>query len=296
MAQAVRCFLLGLLATNVRADYAVNESLAILNDPDVDLGLAIREDANIAMLNSMLEKALPTINTEVKSKIPASVGACSMNSDRRRRRRRTQSAPQPCSGGDCKWLFYQQKSWAYKVFARWLGGLKSVEFTDAIASRPSSSKGLVLNVKGYFGSLPLSLYVGECGTFNVCSKLWDNTHACCGTNKHFDISVSAICSSDLSKGPIDRLEVSKVDLDKIEVTEKIAGISFNMKDLTDTVRDEVTKRLGSFLTDQEIVKVNGKTVTLKEFLNTPSSQQFMVAMAICSSGSTANTTGSSLLV
>jgi len=296
MAQTARCLLLGLLAANVGADYAVNESVSILNDPDVDLGLAIREDANVAMLNSMLESALPGINTEVKSKIPASIGACSMNSDRRRRRRRTQSAPQPCSGGDCQWLFYEHKSWAYTVFARWLGGLKSIQFTDAIASRPSSSKGLKLNVKGYFGSLPLSLYVGECATFDQCSKLWDNTHACCGTNKHFDISVSAICSSDLSKGPIDRLEVSGVDLDKIEVTEKIVGIKFNVKNLTDKVRDEIKKRLGSVLTDQEIVKVNGKKVTLKEFLNTPSTQQFMVAMAVCSSGSTANATSSSLLV
>merc|ERR1719359_2676136 len=125
---------------------------------------------------------LPNVTALAQQHIPASYGNCGSN-----------SPPAPCEGnGD---LFYKHKSWKYKAFARWVSGLKSVSFSSVVLTNSTTGALNGLSAAGAFASLPASIYVGECFTFDKCSELWDNRGACCGANKHFSFEVDVQCNS-----------------------------------------------------------------------------------------------------
>lgn len=233
--------------------------------PVASVPVADGDSGAIAELNALLKQALPGLQQSLAGVLPHSYGACSYSGSRRRRRVRSgPSAPSPCVGGTNTWLFYEHKSWAYKAVARWIGGINSLELTSAVAA--SATGGLSLAISGLFAELPASIYIGECFTFDQCSILWDNTHACCGSNKHFEVAIDVKCGA--GEEPLAGLSVSSVHLDEIKITEKIIGISFDVAHITDKVRDQVTSVLKHYLQDEAFIKYDGKELTLVEYLNT----------------------------
>jgi len=143
------------------------------------------QSPGIELLNRLLAQNLPAINALAVSEIPASYGDCGSH-----------GPPMPCDNvGD---LYTVHKHWEYKAVARWITGLKSLNLSSIVFSQvngsASTGTSVLLSARGLFGDLPASLYIGECFTFDQCSVLWDNTHGCCGSNKHFELQAAAVCS------------------------------------------------------------------------------------------------------
>ena len=168
-------------------------------------------DGVLDLLNALVAKELPSINKELITHIPQTYGDCT-----------SKSPPAPCVGSTN--LYYVHKSWEYKAIGRWITGLKSINISDILFSKTNNNTDpkISLTVAGLFGELPLSLYIGECFTFDQCSILWDNTHGCCGDNNHFKISIDAVCGRPSTVGnqtnyPIDHLAVGSITLDKFEI-------------------------------------------------------------------------------
>merc|ERR1712232_765226 len=125
-------------------------------------------------------------------------------------------------------------------------------------------------MKGYFANLPLSIYAGECFTFNQCSKLWDNTHACCGSNKHFEIDVQMDCGEQGDENyPVSTIKPTNVRLDTLKITEKFVGIKVKVATITSDVEEAVKSVLSDYLVTEPIFpgKTDGDKVGLVQFLN-----------------------------
>eukprot|EP00948_MAST-09A_sp_MAST-9A-sp1_P003586 g3586.t1 len=220
-------------------------------------------DSVLDYLNAFALQELPTVNKQLIANIPQTYGDCT-----------SKSPPQPCEGSDN--LYYVHKKWEYKAIGRWITGLKTINITNLVFAQAKQANFLQntpaeisLTVSGLFESLPLSLYIGECFTFDQCSILWDNTHGCCGANKHFKISVNAVCGAKGDKNfPIDRLTVGAVTLDKFEITEKIIGIKINVEDITGAVAGAVTSAMKEYLIAKPFLPgKNGTKVTLLQWIN-----------------------------
>jgi len=153
--------------------------------------------------------------------------------------------------------------WQYEAYARWITGLRSGHLTSVLFGAEPST--ISVEIKGVFDSLPLSLWIGECFTFDKCSILWDNTEGCCGSNKHFKVDVSLTCNNTYPY--FNNIRLVDLVLDQFEITEKIIGISINIKDITDSVSSVITGLLVQYLTKERFIPYNGTTVTVLEFAN-----------------------------
>jgi hypothetical protein len=216
-------------------------------------------DPYIQELNKLISAAIPYATSLLQQNLPESYGNCGDH-----------SPPQPCSGNAN--LYYEHKKYEYKVFARWISGLKSVNVTSAPVARTMSPapRGAMITVDGVFASLPTSIYIGECFTFDKCSILWDNTHGCCGSNKHFSVELQLECSANNSTNPLAGLVVAGVKLDKFEITEKIVGIKINVDDITNSVQKAVGSLLTGLGNTPVIPGPNNTKLTILQFLNTDS--------------------------
>lgn len=209
----------------------------------------VYSDDLIDQLDFLMAGALPELAGSVQDAIPDSYGKCDSKS------------PDPCEGSSS--IYYKHKSWVYKVDARWISGLKTISFTQAVSARNTDTPGVSIRIDGYFGELPLSLYIGQCVTFDICTKIWDNTNACCGS-KEFSLNISMVCASSGGGGPIDHLEMMSVDTDKFEINEDILGIGITVADITSKVQNQVESMLTDYITTETIYP-GGKT--LVEWLN-----------------------------
>jgi len=206
--------------------------------------------------NKLIAMELPTINTQLQSAMPQSIGNCD-------------GAAPPCQtfggnpdhGND---LYYVHKSWKYKAFARWITGLKSVSFSSIVLTNSTTGTLNGLQASGSFADLPASIYVGECFTFDKCSELWDNTGACCGANKHFTVDIGIACNSTshelLGSG------LKSLTVDPFKITESIAGIPLDPVDISSAVHDAISGVLSNYLTTA-FISANGTEITLVEYLN-----------------------------
>jgi len=118
---------------------------------------------------------------------------------------------------------------------------------------------------GLFDQLPLSLWIGECFTFDQCSILWDNTYGCCGTNKHFVANITVNCQNAYPF--LNDIRLTNLYLDKFEITEKIIGININVDDITSAVNSVVSNLVTDYLSKESFIPYNGTKVTLLEFVN-----------------------------
>eukprot|EP01126_Amoeba_proteus_P037612 TRINITY_DN3890_c0_g1_i2.p1 TRINITY_DN3890_c0_g1~~TRINITY_DN3890_c0_g1_i2.p1 ORF type:complete len:281 (+),score=48.43 TRINITY_DN3890_c0_g1_i2:106-843(+) len=208
----------------------------------------------IDLLNNLVKAKLPDINTEIHNVVPHSYGDCNSN-----------SPPQPCAcSSGCSNLYYIHKAWEYKAYARWISGLDTGQLTSVVFSVPTPLT-VEVDIKGVFGSLPLSLWIGECFTFDQCLKLWDNTEGCCGSNKHFEVQASLFCNNTFPY--LRSAQLNSLYLDDLEITEKIIGISINIQDITNSIKTVVSGLLTDYLSTQRFINLNGTQVTLLDFLN-----------------------------
>jgi len=209
----------------------------------------------IEILNQLVSANLPKINTILHENIPNSVGNCNDN-----------NPPKPCTClPGCADLYNVHKSWEYKATARWLSGLQTGNLTSVVFAETTAGAVLTVDVQGFFASLPLSLYIGECLTFDQCVKLWDNTDGCCGTNKHFKIDVAVDCKNVFPY--LSDIRLTGLTLDHFEITEKVVGIKLNLKDITDTIEAQVSKLLTDYLKTEVFIPYNGSKVNLLTFVN-----------------------------
>eukprot|EP00696_Hemimastix_kukwesjijk_P002480 gnl/Hemi2/13026_TR4449_c0_g4_i1.p1 gnl/Hemi2/13026_TR4449_c0_g4~~gnl/Hemi2/13026_TR4449_c0_g4_i1.p1 ORF type:complete len:265 (-),score=121.44 gnl/Hemi2/13026_TR4449_c0_g4_i1:98-892(-) len=219
----------------------------------------------LSFLNGLLTKNLQAINSEAQKQAPASYGNCGDN-----------SPPQPCMDtGDN--IYYVHVAWEYKAFARWITGLNSIQLT--LLNLSSVPGNVMMRVQGLFAKLPLSLYIGECFTFDQCSILWDNTDGCCGSNKHFTVDLFFNCSATAPYFP--SLGIKAIQLDDFEITEKIIGISINVEDITNTIKSTVSGLITEFLTKKALISYDGGMVTVLQFLNVFANDTFSGAPIQC---------------
>jgi len=209
----------------------------------------------IDIINQLIVANLPKLNTLLHDNIPETVGDCNEN-----------SAPAPClCTPGCAELYSIHKSWEYKANARWLSGLRSGNITSAVFAETNNGAVLTVDIQGLFTELPLSLYIGECLTFDQCVKLWDNTEGCCGNNKHFQADVAVDCKNTYPY--LNNIRLTGLTLDKFEITEKVVGIKINLDDITNTIEAAVSKLLTQYLTTEAFIPLNGSKVNLLTFAN-----------------------------
>jgi len=189
----------------------------------------------------------------LQQSIPNSYGDCNDNGP---------PAPCECSPG-CANLYYIHKSWVYKAYARWISGLRSGSLASVVFSDAGSV--ITVDVKGSFAQLPLSLWIGECLTFDQCVEIWDNTEGCCGTDKHFQVNISVNCKNDSPY--LYNIKLDEVTLDKFEITEKIVGITVDLDDITSSIENTVSGLLSTYLTTEKFIPYNGTMVTVLDFAN-----------------------------
>jgi len=149
------------------------------------------------------------------------------------------------------------------AYARWITGLRTGHLVSVVFSAKAGT--ISVDVQGVFDNLPLSLWIGECFTFDQCSILWDNTDGCCGSNKHFKLDVGVTCQN---KYPyLNNIHLIDLVLDKFEITEKIIGIPIDIEDITNAISNVVTGLISEYLTTAQFIPYNGTTVTVLEFAN-----------------------------
>eukprot|EP01124_Arcella_intermedia_P022872 TRINITY_DN3503_c0_g1_i1.p1 TRINITY_DN3503_c0_g1~~TRINITY_DN3503_c0_g1_i1.p1 ORF type:complete len:251 (+),score=40.34 TRINITY_DN3503_c0_g1_i1:24-776(+) len=219
-------------------------------------GCAQDGDNILDFINALIKVNLNNINTAIQAHVPESFGACEGDNN----------PPLPCacnSNPPCGYLYYIHKPWLYMAYARWISGLKTGSLTTVFFNASSSSE-ITVDIQGLFASLPLSLWIGECFTFDQCSILWDNTDACCGTQKHFEVNVAVDCQNTYPY--LQNIRLTNVLLDKFEITEKIIGIPINLEDITGTISEVVSTLLINYLT-VETFPYNGTSVTVLEWAN-----------------------------
>jgi len=207
----------------------------------------------IDILNGLVLANLPKINDALHENIPDSFGNCNDNAP---------PAPCQCSAG-CADLYNVHKSWEYKAYARWISGLRTGNISGVVFSLTGNI--IYVDIKGFFEQLPLSLWVGECLTFDQCVKIWDNTNGCCGNNKHFGFAISVDCKNDFPY--LYAIHLVNLTLDKFEITEKIIGIDIPVDDITNNVYSAVSGLLTSYLTTEQFIPYNGTKVNLLAFAN-----------------------------
>merc|ERR1712166_563643 len=205
--------------------------------------------------NKLIAMELPLINTNIQKVMPASYGNCGASTA-------SGPAPAPCQDTGAN-LFQVHKSWAYKAEARWISGLNSISF-DAIALTNTTGALDGPQASGHFASLPTSIHIEQCATFDKCTKLWDNTHACCGDNKHFSFTVGIACNP--TTHGLNDLGLKALTIDEFEIAENIGPISLPAKDITDPVHAAMVQVLSAYLTTP-FISNNGTKETLVQYLN-----------------------------
>jgi len=187
--------------------------------------------------------------------IPDSLGNCGASTS-------SGPAPTPCEGTDD--LYSVHKSWAYKAEARWVTGLKTIDFSSIVLTNTSGAGLDGITILGAFGSLPASIHIEQCATFDKCTKLWDNTHACCGSNKKFSTWLGLAC--DAATHELKNMGLKSLTIDTFELQESLGPISLPAADITNPVHDAVYAQLQKYLTSS-FIPLNGTDVTLVQYLN-----------------------------
>jgi hypothetical protein len=216
------------------------------------------------LLNPIISAFLPVINKSMVE-LPAAYGDCS------------HSEPQPCiNKGD---LYYKHKSWQYKVRARWIGGLNTGSITSATFGPGPDGSTLRLDLAGVFAQLPVNIEIDECFTFDKCSKLWDNHSGCCGSNKHFSVSVEAKCQP--AKPYLSTASVTALKTDSIHLSESIGPIKFNVADLTGAIKSAAQGLLKDLLTSHPFIPYNGQTYSIVGLVESFAEQRSGGANVVC---------------
>jgi len=204
-------------------------------------------------LNAFVAANMGQLNALVKQHVPNSLGNCNDH-----------NPPQPCQCfNGCNNLYFVHKKWQYKAYARWISGLQTGHFTNITFSAVPGT--ISIRVTGLFDALPLSLWIGECLTFDQCVKIWDNTEGCCGTNKHFAMDIDLTCSN--STPHLTAARIRDLQLDPFVITEKIVGVKVDLQDITNTIEGVVTSLITDYLTTKKFIPYNGTQVTLLQFVN-----------------------------
>jgi len=207
----------------------------------------------IEIINALVKTNLPKLNELLVTNIPNSYGNCNDNGP---------AQPCLCSPG-CNDLYYIHKSWLYEAYARWIEGLRSINVTSIVFS--DANPVVTIDIHGYFGNLPLSLWIGECLTFDQCVNIWDNTNGCCGTNKNFQVNISVNCQNQFPY--LIQPKLNEIVMDQFEITENIIGIKVDVADITNTVEQAFSGLLTTYLTTDAFINYNGTMVTLLQFAN-----------------------------
>ena len=216
------------------------------------------DPVDLDKINTALRANLGIINSALESSLPRTVGNCTdpgaLNL-------------LPCVG-DAP-LYYQKDR--YEVEARWITGLNTAHLDAIVLSAPIKDK-IALSIDGAMRSIPMSLAIGECWTPDVlvtghCDKLWDNTDACCGTNKGFSISVIADCFEDFPF--VRNITLNKIRIDPIVVSVSVIGIKINLEDVTETVRSALAEVLKPYVSDKAFINWGDKDppLTLGDLVN-----------------------------
>jgi len=213
---------------------------------------------DIDKINTALRANIGIINSALQGSLPRTVGNCSdpgaLNL-------------LPCVG-DAP-LYYNKDR--YEVEARWLSGVNSAEIEAIVLSAPVKQK-LALSISGKMNDIPMSLSIAECFTPDVyvtgnCDKLWDNTEACCGQNKHFNVVVIADCFEEFPF--VRNISMSKVTIDPIVISVSVIGFKINLEDVTEKVRGAIDQQIRPYLSDKAFIQWGDKDppLTLADLVN-----------------------------
>lgn len=201
--------------------------------------------------NQFISSQVPTVTAALQGVMPASYGNC------------VDDAPTPCEDkGD--YLFYQHKSWAYKAWARWITGLNTISFDTLKVTADEEGNLNGVYGAGSFKNLPASIAIDECFTFDKCSKVWDNEDACCGSDKHFDLTLDVKCD-DANKSLV-YIDFGELNIDTFEITESFGPVKLAQVDITNDVHDAAKGVITDYMT-KAFIPYNGTTLTITDFLN-----------------------------
>jgi hypothetical protein len=206
--------------------------------------------------NKLIALELGLLNSKLQAVIPASYGNCGASTS-------SGPAPTPCQDtGDNLW--HVHKHWEYDAEVRWVTGLNTLDFTSVVLTNTSGTglDGVMGN--GTFAELPASVHIEQCATFDKCTKLWDNTHACCGKNKKFGFKVAVGC--DTNTHQLTATSLKSLYIDDFELQENIGVISLPAADITDAIHGVLVEQLTKYLT-QPVISHNNTEVTLVQYLN-----------------------------
>jgi len=113
------------------------------------------------IVDVVLRQLTPTISQALQSALPECYGGGKAG----------------CTKGSAKhgYVYRKHKKWAYKVYAAHVDGINTLS-TDTISLGESNDGRLQLVAHGTYPkkALATDIYVGECFTFDKCSKIWHN--------------------------------------------------------------------------------------------------------------------------
>lgn len=209
-------------------------------------------------INTALRANLEIINSALAGSLPRTVGNCTdpgaLNL-------------LPCVGDEP--LYYNKDR--YEIEARWLTGVNTAKLDAIVLSAPVKNK-LALSISGAMESIPMSLAISECFTPDVyitgnCDKIWDNTDACCGTNKRFNIVVIADCFEEFPF--VRNITISKVGIDPIVISVSVIGFKIDLEDVTEKVRSAITTVLQPYVSTEAFIQWGDKDppLTLADLVN-----------------------------
>jgi hypothetical protein len=212
---------------------------------------------DIDRINTAIRANLPVINSALQGSLPRTAGNCTdpgaLNL-------------LPCLGNSP--LYYDKGT--YEVEARWITGLNTAHMDAIVLSAPVKQK-LALTISGAMTDIPMSLSVAECFTPDVyitghCDRVWDNTDACCGQNKQFNIVVIADCHEEFPF--VRNITIQRVNIDRIVISERVIGVHINLSDITDKIQDALVGILEPYVSTKAFINWGkGELLTLGDLIN-----------------------------
>eukprot|EP00667_Euglena_gracilis_P004677 EG_transcript_4703 len=198
-------------------------------------------------VNAALGRYLPEVNSALAATLPESVGACA-------------TAPAPClERGD----LYHEKGMLYEVRARWISGLRSTKVQSLVVSTPQYGT-LEVALNAVIKSLPMSVYVGYIIPHATEGPLWDDTTACCGSDKRLQVVFRADCSE---RPPyVQHFTIRNVSVDLLAVHQSILGIEVQLADITEAAKGAVVEFFRPFLKGEAFIPWQTETLTLGQLL------------------------------
>jgi len=218
----------------------------------VEIPGSVVDDGEFVFENDIIRIFVPSIRYAVKGALPECYGSG----------HRIRKSCTPGSSHN-NFVFYESRSWVYKVYAEYIDKVNTLAIEDIELGQNNGS--LTITVSGVYPKEALAsyIYIGECFTFNQCSRLWANAN-----NFAKGYSVKMTLTFDCESGVFVLHSNSDVALNidpDLKIKESVGEIDVYVKTITDAVKESLNKLILKEMKEKIVplpksFKIYGKTI------------------------------------